>query len=64
MDRRAWWATVHEISESDTTEQLTQHGEKVFSADCLHFEKMASSYSESQIPSDGIFSISNMHVHT
>ena len=23
MDRRAWWATVHEFSESDTPEQLT-----------------------------------------
>ena len=24
MDRRAWWATVHEITESDTTE-VTEH---------------------------------------
>ena len=24
MDRRAWWATVHEITESDTTE-ATEH---------------------------------------
>ena len=23
MDRGAWWATVHEIAESDVTEQLT-----------------------------------------
>ena len=22
-DRGAWWATVHEVTESDTTEQLT-----------------------------------------
>ena len=24
MDRGAWWATVHGVSESDTAEQLTQ----------------------------------------
>ena len=24
MDRGAWWATVHGITESDTAEQLTQ----------------------------------------
>ena len=23
MDRGAWWATVHEVTELDTTEQLT-----------------------------------------
>ena len=23
MDRRAWWATIHEVAESDTTEQIT-----------------------------------------
>ena len=23
MDRAAWWATVHEVTELDTTEQLT-----------------------------------------
>ena len=23
MDRRAWWATVHRVTESDTSEQLT-----------------------------------------
>ena len=23
MDRRAWWATVHRVAKSQTTEQLT-----------------------------------------
>ena len=23
MDRGAWWATIHEVAESDMTEQLT-----------------------------------------
>ena len=25
MDRGAWWATVHRVTQSDTTEQLTMH---------------------------------------
>ena len=27
MDRGAWWATVHEVAELDTTEQLTLSGD-------------------------------------
>ena len=28
MNRGAWWATIHSVAESDTTEQLTQQQHK------------------------------------
>ena len=33
MDRGAWWVTVHEIAESNKTEQLTLFSKVVFSPD-------------------------------
>ena len=32
MDRGAWQATVHEITQSDTTERLTQYQKELFVA--------------------------------
>ena len=41
MDRGAWWATVHGVTESDTTDsQLTEHAGKVE----LHFRQKTSSF--------------------
>ena len=34
MDRGAWWATVHEVTESDMTEQLTH----TYSLKCVALE--------------------------
>ena len=37
MDGEAWWATVHEVAELDTTERLHFHFSKIIAdGDCSH----------------------------
>ena len=38
LDRGAWWATVHGLTELDTTE-ATEHAQSIFSVDSLGFSK-------------------------
>ena len=64
MDRGAWWATVHGITESGTTE-MTKHTRIVINKpaapsprDCETETEISHSY-ELHICSVGIFSITN-----
>ena len=48
MDRGSWWATIHRVAESDTTE-ATQHSTSVYLLNChyllnMHIEEVSVSY--------------------
>ena len=59
LDKRGWWATVHGVTESDTTNTNCQHLfiEHIFMESLFHAKYIASSYTESTLCSPWFSSI-------